>query len=143
MTDNKTVNTVYIYGKYAYLGTGFGVVKVNMDYAEISDSYNLGRDIRAITIEGTNIYVKNAYGSVFVAPLNGNLLDKNNWVYTLDYPSMEEDNTEWDTYYPVVSTLQPGGPKYNNFGFMKFKNNMLYTCSGRSSSSSIYNPATV
>lgn len=142
MTEDKTVNTVYIYGKYAYLGTGFGVVKVNMDYAEISDTYNLGQNIKAITIEDGNIYAR--YGNnVLVTRLNGNPNDKNNWQLTATYPSMEEDSTDWETYSPIVSTLQPGGPKYNNFGFMKFKNNILYTCSGSSGSGSVEIPATV
>lgn len=30
----------------------------------------------------------------------------------------------------MVSTLNPGGPKYNYFGFMKFANGQLYTCGG-------------
>ena len=143
MTEDKTINTIYIYGKYAYLGTGFGVVKVNMEKAEISESYNLGRIIQAIIIDDNKIYVQNIYSSVFVAPLNSNLIDKNNWEYTTEYPSMEQDNSDWETYLPTVSTLQPGGPKYNNFGFLKFKNNMLYTCSGSANSSVTTFPGTV
>jgi len=142
MTEDKNINTIYMNGKYAYLGTGFGVVKVNMEKAEISESYNLGRNIQAITIDDGKIYVQNNYTSVFVASLNSNLIDKNNWQYTTTYPSMQQDNTDWETYLPTVSTLQPGGPKYNNFGFLMYKNNMLYTCSG-TGGGTVTIPATV
>ena len=39
MTGDKTVNSVRIDGVYAYLICGFGIVKVNMKRAEITDSY--------------------------------------------------------------------------------------------------------
>src|SRR3712207_195922 len=42
MTESKTVNHIYISGKHAYMSTGFGIVKINMAEAEISDTYNLG-----------------------------------------------------------------------------------------------------
>lgn len=39
LTDDKTVKSVRIDGIYAYLICGFGIVKVNMERAEITDSY--------------------------------------------------------------------------------------------------------
>lgn len=39
ITGDKTVKNVRIDGVYAYLVCGFGIVKVNMERAEISDSY--------------------------------------------------------------------------------------------------------
>ena len=39
MTDNKTVNSISIEGIYAYLHCSFGIVKVNMQKAEITDTY--------------------------------------------------------------------------------------------------------
>ena len=33
MTVDKTINSIYIYSKYAYLSTGFGVVKINVSNA--------------------------------------------------------------------------------------------------------------
>lgn len=39
ITGDKTVKSVRIDGVYAYLVCGFGIVKVNMERAEISDSY--------------------------------------------------------------------------------------------------------
>ena len=39
MTEDKTVNSIRIEGKYAYLVCGFGIVKVNMQRAEIAETY--------------------------------------------------------------------------------------------------------
>ena len=41
-TGDKTVNDIYMYGKYAYISNGFGIIKVNIADGEISDTYNLG-----------------------------------------------------------------------------------------------------
>ncbi len=39
MTEDKTVNSIRIEGNYAYLVCGFGIVKVNMQCAEIAETY--------------------------------------------------------------------------------------------------------
>ena len=39
MTDDKTINNISIDGVYAYLHCSFGIVKVNMQKAEITDTY--------------------------------------------------------------------------------------------------------
>lgn len=39
MTDDKTVDSLTIDGLYAYLYARFGIVKVNMQRAEVSDTY--------------------------------------------------------------------------------------------------------
>lgn len=93
ITGDKAVKSVRIDGIYAYLICGFGIVKVNMERAEITDSYT-----------------------------------PNHPEYPTDLPA--EDYSDYDTYIETVKTLSPGGPKYNNFGFMKFVNNQLYTCGG-------------
>ena len=93
ITGDKSVSSVRIDGIYAYLICGFGIVKVNVQRAEIAETYT---------------------------PSNP------------DYPTLlpDEDNSDYDKYIDVVKTLQPGGPKYNYFGFMRFKHDRLYTCGG-------------
>lgn len=93
ITEDKTVNSIRINGIYAYLICGFGIVKVNMQRAEITDTYT-----------------------------------PNHPEYPTSLP--EEDNSDYDKYIDLVKTLQPEGPKYNNFGFMRFYNGKLYTCNG-------------
>ena len=130
MTKDKTVNNIYIYNEFAYLCTGFGIVKINMDRAEISESYILDQNINAIVIDNKTIYARNKQGVVYKATLTDNLIDKTNWQTTKTYPEFTTDNTDWDTYQPVVATLKPDGPKYNYFGFMSFDNGILYTVGG-------------
>ena len=130
MMKDKTVNNIYIYNEFAYLCTGFGIVKINMDRAEISESYILDQNINAIVIDNKTIYARNKQGVVYKATLTDNLIDKTNWQTTTTYPEFTTDNTDWDTYQPVVATLKPDGPKYNYFGFMSFDNGILYTVGG-------------
>ena len=132
MTVDKTINFIYNYQQYAYLCTGFGLMKMNIERAEISETYMLNKDIDAMTIKDGQIYVRVKHlGTVLTAPINTNLIDKSNWVTTDNYPDFNTDTSDWDTYYQTVTSLRPDGPKHNNFCFIKFENNRLYTCGGK------------
>ena len=127
-TEDKTVNDIYMSGQYAYLSNGFGIVKVNMKDNEISDTYKLGMKTYWCEIKDNKLYAYCYPEGVFSAPLSANLLDKTNWKRVGDYyGKTEEDKT---ALKELVATLNPGGPKYNYFGFLKFYNNKLYTCGG-------------
>ena len=93
ITGDKSVSSVRIDGIYAYLICGFGIVKVNVQRAEISETYT---------------------------PSNP------------DYPKTlpDEDNSDYDKYIDLVKTLQPEGPKFNDFYESKFVNGKLYTTGG-------------
>ena len=93
MTDDKTIDSLTIDGPYAYLYARFGIVKVNMQRAEISDTYT-----------------------------------KNHPDYPTSLPVL--DNKDYEEYLPLVSTLQPDGPKYNYFCESTFANGRLYTTGG-------------
>lgn len=132
MTEDKTVNNITIHGKYAYLATGFGVVKVNMADAEISESYILNQKIEKVAIKNNDILAKKNNWLMLKASLNDNLLDKNNWkeVSNTDNTVFKEDLADYNAWLPIVSGLNVDGPKYNNFGFMKIAGNTLLTVSG-------------
>lgn len=128
ITGDKDVNDIYMDGKYAYLCNGFGIVKVNVSDGEISDTYNLGFQVNWCEIKNNFIYAYSQPHGQYRASLSQNLLDKNNWSLVGGYVSKtQEDQTELKK---LVSTLQPDGPKYNHFWYMKFANNQLYTCGG-------------
>lgn len=128
ITGDKDVNDIYMDGKYAYLSNGFGIVKVNVSDGEISDTYNLGFQVNWCEIKNNFIYAYSQPHGQYRASLSQNLLDKNNWSLVGGYGSKtQEDQTELKK---LVSTLQPDGPKYNHFWYMKFANNQLYTCGG-------------
>lgn len=134
MNVDKTVNSITINDRYAYLATRFGIVKVDMYNKNISESYILQRDTRKVAVSGGNIYAMTSGNTVLTAPLSVNLIDKNNWTVTKQYPQgiFDEDNTDYEKYYPTVSTLNPGGPHYNTIGFLKFTGGKLYAANGLS-----------
>ena len=144
MTQDKTVNSIFISDQYAYLSTGFGVVKVNMERAEIAESYILDQNIIATGINNGKLYAQTEQKTVYAGNLTSNLIDKHSWAATDDYPAnlFNQDLTDWNTYAETVKSLQPGGPKHNHFGFMRFKDGILYSCGGNVGSSNAY-PATV
>lgn len=64
MTENKKVNSIDVSGKYAYLSTAFGIVKLNVQNAEISNTYNLGFYVNYSRVEGNYIYAESDRKSV-------------------------------------------------------------------------------
>lgn len=131
MTQDKTINHICIDGRFAYFATGFGVVKMNVNKAEISESYILNENIKAVAIKDNTIYAQKNDGKAYSASLTTNLLNINNWsVVTPPSGIFAEDKTDWNEYIETVKTLLPGGPKYNYFNYMTFRNNCLYACGG-------------
>ena len=127
-TGDKTVNDIYMYGKYAYMSNGFGIIKVNVADGEISDTYNLGFKVNWCEIKDSHIYAYSQTNGQYRALLTSNLLDKNNWSKVGGYVAKKQEDKS--ALKQIISTLQPGGPKYNNFYGMRFVNNLLYTCGG-------------
>ena len=129
MTYDKSVYNIYIYQQYAYLPTAFGILKVDMRRNEIAETYILKQKIWYVGISGNTIYAKTSNEVVYCASLKENLIDPSNWTVTDTWPDgiFDLSWTDWNQYLPTVKTLQPGGPKYNRMGFMRFKNDVLYT----------------
>ncbi|WP_314959100.1 T9SS type A sorting domain-containing protein [Prevotella pallens] len=128
MTANKKINNLYIEGQYCYVSTGFGILKINVSKAEISDTYNLGFNVNYTYIEGNYIYAASNEQGLYRALLSDNLLDRNNWQWVGNY--VAQNKTIAPELLEKVKGLQPGGPKYNRFFFMQYLNNSLYTTGG-------------
>ena len=131
MIESKTVNRIDIYQQYAYLCMTFGIIKVNMERAEISETYMLNQNIQAVTFDNTHIYARNQAGIVITAMLSDNLVDQNNWTKTDTYPVFNENLADWNTYINIVKTLKLDGPKSNLFNYLKFQYGRLYSCGGK------------
>ena len=127
-TGDKTVSDIYMYGKYAYMSNGFGIIKVNVADGEISDTYNLGFNVNWCEIKDNHIYAYSKTNGQYRALLASNLLDKNNWSKVGGYVAKKQEDKS--TLKQIVGTLQTGGPKHNYFYCMRFINNLLYTCGG-------------
>jgi hypothetical protein len=128
MTENKTVYSIDINGQYAYLSTGFGIVIVNVSKAEITNTYNLGFRVDYSYVENNYIYAASSTNGLYRGLMTDNLLDKSNWSRVGDY--IPKTKTIDPELLALAQTLNPGGPKYNYFGFMRFTQGRLYTCNG-------------
>ncbi len=128
MTVDKTIYDICIDGAYAYLSTGFGIVKLNVAGGEISDTYQLGFKVNYSYVKDGYIYAASQAKGTYRAPLTANLLDPSQWTlyggYTKQQKSMDED------LLAIVNKVKPDGPKYNYFGFLKLYGGKLYTCNG-------------
>lgn len=131
MAADKTINSVCQHQHFAYLACGFGIVKLNMRKVEVTESYILNQNIRAVALTADSIYAQTDDG-VIAAALKANLMNPAKWNVstTVGDSFFQHDDDDWNQYIDLVKTLKPGGPKYNNFQFMRFKHNRLYTVGG-------------
>ena len=125
---DKTVNGIDMSGVYCYLSTVFGLVKLNVAKAEISDSYNLSFPVNYSYIESGYIYAASQSNGLYRAALSANLLDRNNWTNVGTY--VERPRIADAALLAQAKTLNPGGPKYNGFAYIQYLNNRLYTVPG-------------
>lgn len=128
MTADKTIYDICIDGPYAYLSTGFGIVKLNVAKGEIADTYQLGFKVYYTYVKDGYLYAANREKGIYRAPLTANLLDPNQWKRFSNF-AWKNKTTDSDLLN-LVKTLAPGGPKYNHFGFLKLHGGKLYTCNG-------------
>ncbi len=128
MTADKTVNGIDIAGRYAYLSTGFGVLKLNVAAAEVSATYQLGFAVNYAYEENGYLYAASRTNGLYRGLMTDNLLDPANWTRVGNYtPRTKTIDEELQT---TLASLSPDGPKYNYFWNMRFKNNRLYTVGG-------------
>jgi hypothetical protein len=128
MTVDKSVNSVDISGSYAYLSTGFGIVKLNVSNGSFADTYQLGFRVDYSYTDNNYIYAASSTNGLYRASLTSNLLNPNEWTRIGDYVSRPK--TMDATLLATVNNIKPDGPKYNHFGFLKMYNSKLYTCGG-------------
>ena len=96
-------------GTDCYLSTGFGLVRLNVAKAEVTDSYNLSFPVNYSYIESNYIYAASQSNGLYRALLTANLLDRNNWVHTGSYAA--RPHTMDADLLAQAKTLNPGGPK--------------------------------
>lgn len=88
--QNKSVNHISFHKQYAYLATEFGILVIDMEKQEITDTYKLNKSTYATCIKGNEIYAATSVG-LFNGSLTENLLDINNWKpYSLNATGINE-----------------------------------------------------
>ncbi len=92
ISTDKTVYHITFIGNTAYLSCGFGIVLLDTDKLEFSDTYFIGDNasyvkINDITYDGTNLYAATDKGLYFADFSNSNLADYRNWNLVPDIPN--------------------------------------------------------
>jgi hypothetical protein len=96
---NKTINSIYCMGKYAYLACGFGIVVMDLDKDEISDTYYIGPDgspvnVLAITSSSDDSLFAATDDGLYKASLdNPNLANFASWTKEHELDTTAQYNT--------------------------------------------------
>ena len=119
-----------------YQNSNIDLIETDGNVINISDLYNKSiigdKTVNSVCIDGVYAYLICGFGIVKVDMKLAVIKD----TYTPghpDYPTSlpDEDNSDYDKYIDLVKTLNPGGPKYNIFDYLNYKNGTLYTCAGK------------
>ncbi len=129
MTDDKTVNSVDIYGNDAYLSTAFGIVALNVAKTEITNTYNLGQNVAWVHIADGYIYAECPATGQWRAALSDNLLDPSLWTNTTSTYTAKTTTVDSDLL-ATAEAYKPNGPQIGYFGYMRLYEGKLYTVPG-------------
>lgn len=83
LTD-KTINNISVTGSKAYLATNLGVVEMDLEKKEFSNTYTLGRKVYNCGVYDNHIYI-GTDGGAYRGCMDDNLLDSSNWSYLNKY----------------------------------------------------------
>jgi hypothetical protein len=91
ITGDKSIYDIYILGSTAYLSTGFGIVVLNLDKNEISETYLIGDNgqalkVNQVTSDGTYLYAATDQGIRKGLLSDPFLVDYNAWETITDIP---------------------------------------------------------
>jgi non-canonical purine NTP pyrophosphatase (RdgB/HAM1 family) len=76
--QSKKVNDTYLYNNFVYFATDFGIMVINLNKKEVTDTYKLNKSVKSVCIQGETILAATDEG-LFGANLKDNLLDPNVW----------------------------------------------------------------
>ena len=76
--QDKGVNDIYFYNQFAYFSTNFGIMVVNLSKKEVTDTYRMDENVRALCIQGDSIIAATASG-LLKGHVKDNLLDRQKW----------------------------------------------------------------
>ena len=76
-----SINNAYVFEKYVYICTNFGIVVLDTEDESFENTYDLGFNVRCCAVNQDSIYVSSSAG-FYRGNRSLNLLDKNNWTYS-------------------------------------------------------------
>jgi hypothetical protein len=99
---NKTINSITVIDKYAYLACGFGIVVLDIDREEIHDTWYIGPDgdqinVNAVTLAFGNYFYAATEKGLYYADASTNLAYYINWTKdnTISNPSGNYNLLAW------------------------------------------------
>ncbi|MDH6534753.1 hypothetical protein D0T51_08490 [Parabacteroides sp. 52] len=86
---DKEINGIFFHKEKAYLSAQFGIMVINMEKKEITDTYRLKKAVHSSCIYNNHLYAATPEGIIY-GHLNDNLLDTNNWksLDNIDFPKI-------------------------------------------------------
>ena len=78
LLSQKKINNISIQGATAYLSTEFGVVEIDLENLEFSNTYNTGFNTRYTYLFKDRLYTATDSG-LYYCQTSNNMLDKSNW----------------------------------------------------------------
>lgn len=116
ISGSKALNSVFMKGKFAYVATGFGVVKFDMERIEFAETYILGENgenlkCNDVTIAEDSIYVATEKGLRKASLSDPQLVFYEAWSFDTNIPNA---NSEFDIITSLDSTIYINDPS-NNF----------------------------
>ncbi len=129
MTEDKTVYSIDVYDGDAYLSTGFGILRINVGKAEITNTYNLGMKVAWTHIEDGILYAECPKSGQYGGSLSDNLLDPSSWKKTASTYTAKSTDIDPDLLSQAEQYM-PNAPSVNYFGFMRLIDGKLFTVPG-------------
>ena len=130
---NKTIHNITIKSPYAYISSSFGLIVLNLERHEISDTYNIGDgvslyEINGCAIKGDSILCATSEGVFYAYANSQNLSDYNSWNILTEYENKEtydniicgENNTIYGDYSIKTTSIS-----YNNGYFLTTEANKV------------------
>jgi hypothetical protein len=92
MTSDKTINDILFLNQYAYLSCEFGIVKLDLNRREVSDTYIIGQNASTVAVKTLCILDDSFYATtsttIYQAALSGaNLVNYANWHAVSNIPT--------------------------------------------------------
>lgn len=121
--DNKTINSVNVIGKLAYLSTGNGIFVIDTDNETITDYYRLGFNVMYSYIKDDALHAASNTKGIYSCALTDNLNNAKNWKRIGDYTAPSA---------PAVITpkVKPDGPLSNDCFTITVDRERIYIAPG-------------
>lgn len=121
--DNKTINSVNIIGKLAYLSTGNGIFIIDTDNETVTNYYRLGFNVMYSYIKDGALHAASNTKGIYSCALTDNLNNAKNWKRVGDYTAPSA---------PAVITpkVKPDGPLSNDCFTITVDRERIYIAPG-------------